>query len=68
MESVPPAECQTLQLKSHLDGRSSLEVTAIEGTPDCRAVKVEALEACDKKIGDKMIRGPWRFEFDASTR
>jgi hypothetical protein len=67
MESVPPAECQTLQLKSHLDGRSSLEVAAIEGTPDCRSVRVEALEACDKKIGEKTIRGPWRFEFDAST-
>jgi hypothetical protein len=67
MKSVPPAECQTLQLKSHLDGRSSLEVAAIEGTPDCRSVRVEALEACDKKIGEKTIRGPWRFEFDAST-
>jgi hypothetical protein len=63
MKSVPPAECQTLQLKSHLDGRSSLEVTAIEGMPDCRAVRVE----CDKKIGDKTIRGPWRFEFDVPT-
>jgi len=29
--------------------------------------KVEAAKACNEKIGHKTIRGPWRFEFDAST-
>jgi hypothetical protein len=29
--------------------------------------KAEAFEACNEKIGHKTIRGPWRFEFDAST-
>ena len=29
--------------------------------------KAEVSEACNEKIGDKTIRTPWRFEFDAST-
>jgi hypothetical protein len=29
--------------------------------------KAEAFEACNEKIGHKMIRGPWKFEFDTST-
>ena len=41
-----------------------VEMTRIEGMPDCSYGKVEALEACEHKIGDKTIRGPWRFEFD----
>jgi hypothetical protein len=63
IQDVPPAKCQTLQLKGPLEGRTLVEVTSLEGMPDCRAVKDEDYEACDKKIGDTMIRGPWRFEF-----
>ena len=29
--------------------------------------KAEAFQACNEKIGDNTIRGPWRFEFEAST-
>ncbi|HWS81877.1 MAG TPA: hypothetical protein VN178_12720 [Rubrobacter sp.] len=64
IQGVPPAKCQTLQLKGPLEGRTLVEVTSLEGMPDCRAAKAEALEACDKKIGEKTIRGPWRFEFE----
>jgi hypothetical protein len=67
MKSVPPAECQELLLQGPLEGRSSVEVKRLEGEPDCRSVKAEAAKACNEKIGHKTIRGPWRFEFDAST-
>ncbi len=67
MKSVPPAECQELLLQGPLEGHLSVEVTTIQGKPDCRSVKTEAAEACLEKIGDKTIRGPWRFEFDAPT-
>jgi hypothetical protein len=64
MQEVPPAKCQRLQLEGPLEGRTLVEVSSLEGMPDCRAAKPEDYEACDKKIGDKMIRGPWRFEFE----
>jgi hypothetical protein len=64
MRGVPPADCQTLLLKGPLKGRSSVEVTTIEGMPDCRAENAEAAQACHERIGERMIRGPWRFEFD----
>jgi hypothetical protein len=64
MQDVPPAKCQKLQLKGPLEGRTLVEVTSLEGMPDCRAVNPEDYEACDKKIGDRTIRGPWRFEFE----
>jgi hypothetical protein len=64
IQGVPPAKCQTLQLEGPLEGRTLVEVAMLEGMPDCRAVRAEALEACDKKIGDRTIRGPWRFEFE----
>jgi hypothetical protein len=51
-------------LEGPLEGRTLVEVSSLEGMPDCRAAKPEDYEACDKKIGDKMIRGPWRFEFE----
>jgi hypothetical protein len=66
-KSVPRAECQELLLQGPLEGHSSVEVTMIQGEPDCRSVKAEAAKACNEKIGHKTIRGPWRFEFDAST-
>jgi hypothetical protein len=61
---VPPAECQRLQLEGPLEGRTLVEVTSLEGLPYCRAVRAEVLEACDKKIRDRTIGGPWRFEFE----
>ena len=64
MQGVPPAKCQKLMLEGPLEGHSSLEVTMIEGMPYCPYSNVEALKACDKKIGDRRIRGPWRFEFE----
>ena len=64
LTGVPPAKCQKLQLEGPVEGRSLMEVTRIEGMPDCSYGKVEALEECEHKIGDKTIRGPWRFEFD----
>jgi len=65
MKGVPPADCQTLLLEGPLKGRSSLEVTTIEGMPDCRAENAEAAKACYARIGERMIRGTWRFEFEA---
>jgi hypothetical protein len=64
MQAVPPAECQKLMLEEPLDGRSSVEVAAMEGMPTCPTENAEALKACDKKIGYRRIRGPWRFEFE----
>ena len=64
MQGVPPAECQTLLLEGPLEGRSSLEVAVMEGVPDCRTENAEAAEACYDKIGERTIRGPWRFDFD----
>jgi hypothetical protein len=65
MKGVPPADCQKLLLQGPLDGRSSVEVAAIEGMPTCPTENAEAAQACHEKIGDRMIRGPWRFEFEA---
>jgi hypothetical protein len=64
MKGVPPASCQKLQLEGPVEGQSSLEVAAIEGMPDCPADNAEAAEACHARIGERIIRGPWRFEFD----
>jgi hypothetical protein len=64
IQGVPPAKCQTLQLEGPLEGRTLVELAMLEGMPDCRAARAEALEACDKKIGDRTIRGPWRFEVE----
>ncbi len=64
MKGVPPASCQKLQLQGPLEGRSSLEVTAIEGMSDCPTEDSEAAEACYEEIGERTIRGPWRFDFD----
>jgi len=64
MQGVPPADCQTLLLQGPLEGRSSVEVATMEGMPDCRAENAEAAQACHERIGERMIRGPWRFEFD----
>jgi len=64
MRGVPPADCQTLQLQGPFEGRSSLEVAAINGMPRCPTENAEATEACYDRIGEKTIRGPWRFEFE----
>ena len=64
MRGVPPADCQTLLLNGPLEGRSSVEVAAMEGMPDCREESAEAAQACHERIGERWIRGPWRFEFD----
>jgi hypothetical protein len=64
MTGVPPAKCQTLQLEGPLEGRSSLGVATIQGFPDCPSEDPEAAEACHDRIGEKLIRGPWRFDFD----
>jgi hypothetical protein len=64
MAYIPPAKCQKLMLEAPVEDLSMVEVTMIEGMPDCRSVNtLEALEACERKIGNKMIRGLWRFEF-----
>ncbi len=64
----PPGKCQKLMLEAPLEDRSSVEVAAIEGYPDCPSGNVEALKACDKKIGYRRIRGPWRFEFEVPPK
>jgi hypothetical protein len=64
MTDVPPADCQNLELKGPVEGRSSLEVTAIEGWPDCPSGNARAAEACHAR-NEEMIRGPWTFEFEA---
>jgi hypothetical protein len=65
MTGVPPAKCQKLMLEAPVGGRTSVEVTMVEGQPDCPYSNAEAAIACEKKIGFRTIRGPWRFEFEA---
>ncbi len=67
MRGVPPADCQTLLLQAPLAGRSSVEVAALEGMPDCRTENAEAAQACHERIGERRIRGPWRFRFDVPS-
>ena len=64
MKGVTSSGCQRLLLKDPLKGRSSLEVVTLEGMPDCPEDDAEAAEACYRRVGDRMIRGTWRFEFD----
>ncbi len=63
MTGVPPASCQNLQLESRLEGRSSVGVTMIEGMLDCPSGNAKAAQACYDRQ-EKIIRGPWIFEFD----
>jgi hypothetical protein len=65
MKGVSSTGCQKLQLNGPLEGRSSLEVAAINGMPKCPSDDSEAAEACHAEIEDgPQIRGPWRFEFE----
>ena len=61
MRGVPPAKCQKLMLKAPAEGRTSFEVRSLQGEPDCPYD--EDFKACEKKLGYRTIRGPWRFEF-----
>jgi hypothetical protein len=67
MSSVPPGKCQKLMLEAPVEGRTSVEVKRLEGEPDCPYNNAKDFEACYEKIGYRTIRGPWKFEFDAST-
>lgn len=64
MKGVTSSGCQNLELNGSLKGRSSLEVATIEGMPKCPTSNAKAAEACYGRIGDRYIRGPWRFEFE----
>jgi hypothetical protein len=64
MQGVPPAKCQNLMLEGPVEGRSSLEVAAIEGMPKCPA---DSAEACYDRVGERRIRGPWKFDFDVPS-
>jgi hypothetical protein len=68
MKGVPPADCQKLLLQGPLDGRSSVEVAAMEGMPRCPSGNAEAAETCYAEQKEKMIRGPWRFEFEVPSK
>lgn len=65
MRGVTSGGCQKLLLKGPLKSRSSLEVATIEGMPKCPFDDAEAAEACHEEVGERYIRGPWRFELDA---
>jgi hypothetical protein len=66
MKGVSSTGCQTLLLQGPLEGRSSVEVAAMEGMPNCPSAKGEAAEACYAKQG-RIIRGPWTLEFDVPS-
>jgi hypothetical protein len=51
---------------SEVRGRST-KICRWADVPFPASSKAEAFEACNEKIGEKTIRGPWRFEFDAPT-
>jgi hypothetical protein len=59
----PSRECQKLMLREPAEGRTAFEVSALEGYPDCPYDNAEDFEACYEEIGNRTIRGPWRFEF-----
>ncbi len=63
MSSIPPKKCQKLMLRSPADGRTTFEVRALEGWPDCPYRDPKAFEECYEEIGYRTIRGPWKFEF-----
>jgi hypothetical protein len=44
-------------LEGPVDGRTLVEVTMMEGMPDCPYTKAEAAEACDEKITFRTIYG-----------
>lgn len=64
MKGVSSSGCQNLELNGPLKDSSSLEVATIEGMPDCPTDDAKAAEACYEEVGERSIRGPWRFEFD----
>lgn len=68
IQTVPPAGCQKLELKGPLQGRTILEVAAIDGSPKCLADDPKAEEECYNRIGERQIRGSWTFAFDTSSR
>ena len=51
---------------SEVRGRSA-KMCRWADVPFLASSKAEAFEACNEKIRNKTIRGPWRFEFDTST-
>jgi hypothetical protein len=53
----PPAKRQKLMLEGPVDGRTLVEVTMMEGMPDCPYTKAEAAKACDEKITFRTIYG-----------
>jgi hypothetical protein len=57
----------TGSVKGPVEGRSSVEVTGIEGIVDCPSGSAEAAKAC-WNAETKRIQGPWRFEFDVPGR
>jgi hypothetical protein len=59
--SNPPKRCHKLMLREPAEGRTSFEVSALEGWPNCPYN--DDFEECFEEIGYKTIRGPWRFEF-----
>ena len=64
MRAIPPAKCHKLMLRAPAEGRTSFEVSMLEG-PDCPYNNAEDFEACYEEIGYRTIRGPWRFEIRA---
>lgn len=64
MRGVKSSGCQKLLLNGPLKSRSSLEVVTIEGMPDCPQGDAKVAEACFARIGERMINGRWRFEFE----
>lgn len=68
MKIVSSKGCQRLQLKGPIEGPSSFEVEAIEGSPICTMDRAKKAEKCFNKTGERRIRGPWRFGFDAPVQ
>jgi hypothetical protein len=63
MWGIPPMKCQKLMLKAPAEGRTSFGVRMLQGEPDCPYNNAEDFQACYEEIGNRTIRGPWRFEF-----
>jgi hypothetical protein len=49
---------RALLLEGPLEGRTLVELTPIEGMPDCPYKNVEAAKAWHEKIGDRTIPAP----------